>query len=436
MAEKKFDRTRFNDSVNVEKLQASDAEMDAVTEKKRGDYAKFFSIENGKNKFRIYPAHSNEDNWIEAKQTWMLPFDVEERDEKGEVKLDKKQKPIIKRKTKPVFDARIHSNTKEDIVHIYIELLKQKFKEENDALPEKEKLTDDELNEKLIPVYGQYPKVYGIAGKPEWVVYVDKYVGATKQFGRVSFGKAVKQRINQLVAVDDSESPVNGKNPFTNLEDGRLIIITYNDKAQKAQDYYTTEIDSSTEPIEIPGRGKVLVQKTYPLTDEDLARFDKFPSLTKQYKNSYTKKDFDLAIKGLTIFDDENDFGLFQYDEFTDQINPLRDKFPDPEEVEEKGDAKEAAGDEEDEFAEMTREEMKTFARKNKTGIFATASMSDEELRANIRQWVKDNAEPEQESTEEEDDNVDEEEENTKPVAQKTSSLKSKAAGVKKTSKK
>ena len=48
------------------------------------------------------------------------------------------------------------------------------------------------------------------------------------------------------------------------------------------------------------------------ITDEQLMELEKAPSLKSLYK-SYKRSDFELALKGLQIFDEKNKFGVFEH---------------------------------------------------------------------------------------------------------------------------
>lgn len=397
-----IDRSKFKDKTRASDLKTQDSIVENVIDKKnRGEYASYHKIENGDNVFRMYPPHPTDDedesnSFIETVQKWWLPADVEDRDDDGNVKTDSKGKPIIKRVRKTIFDARIHSSVGKDICNEYVEFLSKILKGDG--------LSQADIDEKMKPIYGHYSKnpserVQGITGKPEWVAYADKIVNGNSTFGRLSIGKAVKYRVNDIIAREEANEPIGTEatNPFTDIENGKALIITYNKDATKAQDYYKTEVDTSSEKVNLNGR-MVLVQKTYSLTDDQLEAFMKYPSLASQYKNSYTKRDFQLALQGLKILDDEEDFGVFQYDEFLEICEQLQDLYPEhkeePVEAETDSDEDDIEDDEEtsddssDMFSDMTRAELKVWNKENKTGIIVRQSMSDNELRDLLRTWV------------------------------------------------
>lgn len=332
-SQSKFNRAKFKDNIKSDELKATDKLVeDVVRQGQRGHYAGFLEIENGFNKFLLYPSHESiqqmmPDNegqeiknepFVVSKQIYWLPREVEEKDDKGDVKKDKKGKAIVKIKNMPVFDGRIHSEAKKDIVDFYIQCLKKQFEEEYGQDEEK-------IKELMLPIYGSYQKrVMGIIAKPGWIMYVQKLAGDQKVFGRLEFGKAVKMRINELIALEEANQPIGSEsnNPFTDIEDRRALIIKYNAKAEDAKLYYMTEIDTSH------NIDKVL--NTYPLSDQELEEFLQYPSLSSLYKNCYTQKDFDLAITGLRIFDDNHEFNVFANQDFLDEAEQMRSLYPEP----------------------------------------------------------------------------------------------------------
>ena len=164
-----IDRSKFKDTTNLTDLKEADKKVDNLNQQKQNNRAGYLSIEHGTNKLRIYPPHPNEHNhpFIQSKQVWWLPHMWPEKDEDGNEIKDKKGNQILKEGTKRIFDARIHSEVGRDIVAEYISTLETHFKEQG--------MNDDEVAEKMLPVFGSYQKkVNGIVGKPGWVVYCDK----------------------------------------------------------------------------------------------------------------------------------------------------------------------------------------------------------------------------------------------------------------------
>jgi hypothetical protein len=402
--ESKFNREKFRDNTSSSSLKAADKSVEnTIRTAREGHYAAFHQLEVGINKFALMPSHESikqmmaditeeiaNEPFVVSKQIFWLPREVEDKNEKGEVKKDKKGNAMMKTVNMPVFDARIHSDVKKDIVDVYINTFKKQLEEElgvgNDA--------EIAIKERMLHIFGKFSKnpnerVQGIVGKPSWIMYAEKIVGDQKTFGRLEIGKAVKMRINELIAIEEANQPIGSEsnNPFTDIELRRAMTIKYNNKAEDAKLFYITEIDSDIDKD--PKSPTYKQVKFYPLSDTQLEEFLEFPSLSSLYKNCYTKKDFDLAIAGLQLFDDKQEFGVFANQDFLDEAEMMRNLYPDPKAEateEEKAELKEK---EDNLFDSMDREEMKAYARQNKTGIMIHSKLLDEDLRKQLKEWDK-----------------------------------------------
>lgn len=397
--ESKFNRTKFKNTANSGELKAADKSVeDVIRSGQKGHYAGFLQIEPGMNKLLLYPSHeaiqqmtSEEDiknePFIVPKQVYWLPREVEDKDDKGEVKKDKHGKAITKVKNMPVYDARIHSEVKRDIVDFYINTLKKQLEDEFGT----DKKSEEIIKQKMLPIFGSFQqKVMGIIAKPSWIMYVQKMVGDQKIFGRIEIGKAVKMRLNELIAIEEANAPIGSEsnNPFTDINDRRALLVKFDDKANDARLYYTTEIDSTMDKDPKSPTYKQIA--TFPLSDAELEEFLNFPSLSSLYKNCYTKKDFDLALSGLVLFDDKNEFGICSNQDFLDEAEVMRNLYPDPKEESQETEV-ESNKEEVNMFDAMNRDEMKEFSRKNKTGILVHSKLLDDDLRNQLKEWDKRN---------------------------------------------
>lgn len=418
MSKKPFDRSQFKKTVSAEELKAQDEAIEKVAGNQRdNNYAGYHTIEEGVNKFRIYPGHMDDAGnplpFIAPVQRWWLSVEVEDKDEKtGKVST----KVVRKR----VFDGRVHSAIGKDIVDEYIKFLEKILREQG--------LTQEKIDEQMLPIYGRYSKdpkqrVNGITGKPEWIMFADKIEGSGKVFGKLPIGKAVKIRLDDLIAREGADEPLgsDSTNPFTDPDDGRLLEITYDKSATRPQDYYKTEIDNSFNK-------ETKMVNLVPLRDEDLMAFMEFDSLHKQYIDNYTQADFELAIEGLKNLDEENEFGVFAYDDFLNICEELSTAYPEKAETDE--DKEEV---DEFDFDSMDRAAMKKFIKANGCGIIVTKDLSDDDIRDRLYDWldtqekevagdpsVEEPEEPEQEeeeAEEEEEAAEEEEEEETTPQA-------------------
>lgn len=367
----KIDRSKFKPTSN-----AAAKESDASLGINKSGGADYLKITPGVNYFRIYPVHPDDGGalFAQPKAVHWLPVEVAKKDSKGEIIKDKKGQPVTEVKNKPIFNAIVHGGQDKDLVEEYIaianKIANETFKDD------KEKATF------LDPINGGYgSKNSGILRKLSWVMYVDKLSGAEHKptFGRLEIGKAVRNRLASISATESANDPV-GTDPFTDIEDGRAIVVNYNDKADKPQDYYTTELYS---PMIKGGGGKI---QLFPLSDEALAKFLELPSLKKLFVGAYNRKTFDTSLSALKNFDDEHQIGVFDYDDgqFLNIADKLLQELPEADE--EKDQEAVASGREVDEFDDMDRDELKVYITKNKLGILVNGKVDDEQVREKIRE--------------------------------------------------
>lgn len=392
-----FDRSKFK-ATRVAVSKQADTEVESLVRRKdfvTADFIDLKKLGSGTYKFRIYPPHPADggDQYAEAKAVhWLVVDKPEFKDGQPVYEKDGKT-PVLKRGPKPFFNSRIHGGTKKDIIEEYITFAEKLAKENFPGDDKKQK-------EFLDPIYGGYNSNYdGIMVRLSWVMYVDLISpNGDKTFGRFEIGKAIKQRLNAIAASEGANDPL-GTDPFTDPSEGRAVNITYNSAAKRSQDYYVTELDTSFD-------SKTKMVNFYPLSDADLEKFVKYPSLHSMFKNAYKRKDFDEVIKGLQIFDNEYNVGVFQYDEFLDICEEISSYYPDSSEEEKlKEDQKtgkdinkmfseqkpknkvSALAKQSDVFDDMDRQELKDFCKEEKTGIIVIPKMSDDDIRESLRQW-------------------------------------------------
>ena len=67
--------------------------------------------------------------------------------------------------------------------------------------------------------------------------------------------------------------------------------------------------------------------------DNILQELEELPSLEDQYKDVFSRKDWDMQIEGLERFDKQNGFEIFQNDEFLNALEELEKLVPEDDEV-------------------------------------------------------------------------------------------------------
>jgi hypothetical protein len=288
-------------------------------------------IDDGDNKFRIYPAHPDCPDGVfwHPKSTAFLSLETELRDKDGEPTGETE----IKRR--PVYTSDVHGPpdlSGKDLIKMYIEFAKIQFEKMFETEEEQKTAADIMYNWRT-----------GISPKLTWIMYADKYdTKGQKSLAFLELGNGVKKKVNDLASeMDTGDSPI-AVDPFTDPEDGIALIITK--QGEKLATSYKVDFDKTKK-----GKFNVELNPT-PLTDEDLEKFLKFEPLHKRYKNNFRRKDFELQKEGLMRFDTENEFFFFENEEWIGIVEDMQElvyaviaeeKHEDKEGSEEKGEQEE-----------------------------------------------------------------------------------------------
>ena len=384
-------------ATSIKKLQKQvDAENEMVG---TGSSTEYLNLEDGKTiKIRIFPAHPGQEEFYVAKKCYWLTFNTEDGD--------------TRRGT--VLDSKVHGGTKWDVVEEYVKWAKKRIG--NDA-------------EKLKALVGNEPKSNSLNPQYTWLCYADRVNGDDQLRAKLwEFKKMVRDAMNKL-AFSEDEDEVIEVDPFTDPDEGLPINVTYrkNPNKKKGENYYEVAF-----PKKVSAR---------PLTDEEIEYFMTLKPLSEViYK--YGMRDFERALEGLQNFDENNEIGLFDDDDWLEHLEEIKAQYDADEEEEkpkksakkvvkkdapapkkavvededdeeeddtpeEEDDAEDAEGDE---FDDMDRSELKKYISKNGLEISVKKSMSDDDLREAIRSASKDEDTAEADDEEEDDDTDNEEE--------------------------
>ena len=387
-------------ATSIKKLQKQvDADNEMVG---TGSSTEYLNLEDGKTiKIRIFPAHPGQEEFYVAKKCYWLTFNTDDGD--------------TRRGT--VLDSKVHGGTKWDIVEEYVKWAKKRVG--NDA-------------EKLEALVGNGPKSNSLNPQYSWLCYADRVNGDEQLRAKLwEFKKMVRDAMNKL-AFSEDEDEVIEVDPFTDPDEGLPINVTYrkNPNKKKGENYYEVAF-----PKKVSAR---------PLTDEEIEYFMTLKPLSEViYK--YGMRDFERALEGLQNFDEDNEIGLFDDDDWLEHLEEIKAQYDADEEEEkpkksakkvvnkdtpalkkavvedededddeddddtpeEEDDAEDAEGDE---FDDMDRSELKKYISKNGLEISVKKSMSDDDLREAIRAASKDEDASEADDEEEDDDTDNEEE--------------------------
>lgn len=339
----------------------------------------YLNLEDGRTiKIRIFPPHPGyEDFYIPKKSYWLT---VTGND--GEP-----------RRT-TVIDSRVHGGTKWDLVEEYVNWAKKKWSKDAERL---EALIGTGMVNSLNPSYS-------------WLCYADKVVGGEPLRAKLwEFKKMVRDSLNKLAFNEEEDEPIE-VDPFTDVDEGLPILVKYlrSPNRKRGENYYEVSFPKKNVPR--------------PLTDEEIEYFLSLKPLAEVIPK-YSMRDFERALEGLQIFDEENEMGLFDDDAWIEHVEEIRAQYENTEEeeepkkkmvkktvkkevIEEEDDDEAAAV--EDEFTEMNRTDLKRFILKHELQVTVKKSMSDDDIRTAIRQAMMNDDEAEE--VEEEYDEAEEQE--------------------------
>ena len=380
--------------------------------------AEYLNLEDGKTlKIRIFPPHPDHTDFYIAKKCYWLTIAGND----GEPRRAQ------------VLDSRVHGGTKLDLVDEYVKWAKRKWGKDAD---------------KMEALVGTGPKSESLNPQYSWLCYADKVVGEEPLKAKLwEFKKMVRDALNKLAFSEDEDEAIE-VDPFTDPDEGLPVMVKYlkNPNKKKGENYYEVSFPKKS--------------TARPLSDEELEYFAGLRPL-EEVLPKYGLKDFERALDGLQNFDEENEMGLFDDDEWLERVEEVKSQYGDSEEPEseeeeeeeetkpvskktaskrkpapepeEEDDTEEEEEEEEtdteeeegDEFDEMDRTALKKYIKSNGLRIMIKTSMSDDDLREAIRDVLA-----KSEETEEEEDE-DEEEEDAPKTRISIEDIKRKLAGKK-----
>lgn len=405
-----------------------------------GAYAsnEYLNLEDGKlMKIRIFPAHPNVENFYIPKKCYWLSIAGNDGD----------------MRRVQVLDSRAHGGTKFDLVDEYVKWAKKKWAK------------DDERLEALV---GTGVKSNSLNPQYSWLCYADVVKADEPLKAKLwEFKKMVRDQLNKLAFSEDEDEAIE-IDPFTDPDDGLPVMVKYlkNPNKKKGENYYEVSFPKKS--------------MARPLTDDEIEYFMTLKPLSEVLPK-YALRDFERALEGLQNFDEENEIGLFDDDDWLEHVEEIKAQYdsdddeekpkkkvtkkavkktvskaedddeeeteeeaeeeekpakkskkksePEPEEEEDDdNNEEEETESEDDEFSDMDRNELKRYIRDNGLDVTVKKTMSDDDLREAIRKEVA--AGGEEEETESDDD---EEEDDDEPKSRiSLADIKAKLAGKKK----
>ncbi len=350
-----IDRNKFK-GTKTSVVKAQIKEGDALSPYKGS--TDFHKIEEGANVLRVAPAHNAAHSAYELMRKSTLKVDMPILDD------DDKETGEFKEYLKPIFIATTHGGLSADPIELYIHAVRQKVADEHK--------NNDEAKKVLGSVTGYRDRkgkwVWGILPNTGYVCYAWKTVGDKKNLGRLELNQTVTRKMDELNISEETNKAME-VDIFSDPDDGSSVVITY-DKSKKGGDKYAVKVKA-------PPRGRGVDYQDFleseRVSDAQLEELDKKDPLHEMYVGVYKKRDWDLAISGLTKFDKVHGFNVFENEEFVDELNKLEEELA--EILKERGD-----GEEEDKAspAPKKEEKVKTSAPKTSKKVPESAAGSGE----------------------------------------------------------
>ena len=367
--EEKSSGSSFRSQLKPTKIKSLRKRIDADDAMVGSSSNEYLNLEDGKTiKIRIFPAHpGGEDFYIPIKRYW-LSFQTDD----GEMKRGY------------VLDSRTHGGTKMDVVDEYVKYAKRKIGDDAD---------------KLEALVGTGPKANSLNPSYTWLCYAAKIVDGEALRAKLwEFKKSVRDLLNKLAMSEDDDEPIE-VDPFTDVDEGLPISVTYNKNPnrKKGENYYDVVFPKKV--------------KARPITDEEIEYFMTLKPLN-EILSRYGMRDFEKALEGLQNFDEDNDIGLFDDDEWLEHLEAIKAQYDSEDEDDEDNKGRKSSKKKE------SRKAQKVEDADEEEGDDEDADEEEEEdeepkkgSEKNSKKGKKVEPEPDDEDEDEDDEDEDDEEE-------------------------
>lgn len=344
-----FDRSKYR-KTTLEAVQETENKV-KETQKFFGgssNYAKFFTVKDGRNEFRVLPAHTPDATPYVPIRTATVKCMVEVY-ENGEATGRKELK------NKKVFIATTHSSVvKKDPIETYISYVYKLADEQFQDKKEKEKF--------LNPVNG-----YRAAG--QWIPGIKPTSGTVcyclqgGEIGRLEL-KSTWLKAMREISANKTSDEVLQIDIFSDPDEGFPLLIDKS-KDDGKTNYKVWSLDIAK------GQTWEEFYAKYRISDDVFAQFETLPTLKEMYVDVYTKKDFAFAIEGIERFDKEHGYNIFSDDQFLNELEEISDSVP------------------EDKVQEETEEPSNNSSSKKTSAPKKNISIS--KMKEYIREYIEDN---------------------------------------------
>lgn len=248
---------------------------------------------------------------------------IRKADELNEIEDDKLRSMLIdelghdfkKNVNKRIFISKIHGNPEiPDVIEEYIKFASQVAKSMSQD--------HEETKRKMNPIRGFRDKTGkwnpGIMPSTSYVCYVYEWDETDRVLKRFEMWEKHMNEIEKLYAsFDDPDEPLT-IDPFSDPKEGVPIVVDKFKNDKNKYDYSFTDKKNTSRT----GTYKDFV-KQFELTREQIAELEDKQPLNEIYTGTYSRRDFELALSGLQLFDEKNRMGVFSHDEFLDVVEEI-----------------------------------------------------------------------------------------------------------------
>lgn len=223
---------------------------------------------------------------------------------------------------KRVFISTLHGRERDkDLVEEYIKFVVQQISNE---------ISDrDESRKRLSPIFGYqdgqswYP---GINPSTNFVFYGWDWSG-DKSLYKIEIYSGMMNSIEDLYIKFDDDDKTLTIDPFSDIEMG--IGLLFN-KQRNEKGKWVFSINDV--PYTDRSRPYVEFIKSFNISEEQLKVWKEIDSLQKQYGyGTFKISDFKIQLNGLILFDSENDYNIFENDDFLKIVEEISNQYSEEE---------------------------------------------------------------------------------------------------------
>ena len=276
----------------------------------------YHQIKEGRNVFRIAPAHDPNDSPYIAVRFTNLDALVDEYDnanQKTGKKVWKRKKCYISTQHGPR-DPQGSSVLKSDIVEVYIEHLNKKLKLDYP--------NDKERETAAAPIRGYWKdNKYHWGIKPE----TKQFCYAWDEAGELKLLELSKKWFNEVqdIIMKASGDAAVAIDIFSHIDNGFPLVIDKEVKKEAGKRTKTEYKISKLDPDMVKRESWDDFFERTKVTDRQLKDLLEKKSLKEMFYENYTRQEFEKVGKGLRRFDQLNNYNLFKDLEFVNEIKEI-----------------------------------------------------------------------------------------------------------------